>query len=61
MLERLPVVLILFDASRRKAYWLHVQEYFRQSRRRPKAGAKTIRVRVPRKQSPEPPRRGGIA
>src|ERR1700694_1630180 len=26
MLEELPVVLILFDASRRRAYWFPVQE-----------------------------------
>jgi hypothetical protein len=50
MLEILPVVLVLFDASRRKAYWLHVQPYFRQDpRRRPKKGAKTVRVRVPKR------------
>jgi Domain of unknown function (DUF4365) len=49
--ERAPVILILFDASRRRAYWLHVQAYFRRdSGRPPKRGAKTVRVRVPGRQ-----------
>jgi hypothetical protein len=48
MLELLPVALVPFDASRRKAYALHVQAYFRQDpSRQPKTGAKTVRVRVP--------------
>lgn len=52
MLERMPVILILFDASRRRAYWLAVQQYFREDvARRPKKGAKTVRVRVPTKQA----------
>jgi hypothetical protein len=47
MLERTPVILILFDASRKKAYWLHIQGYFRGDvAHRPKAGAKAVRVRV---------------
>jgi hypothetical protein len=51
MMETWPVVLILFDASRRRAYWLHVQGYFRgNATRQPKKGAKTIRVRVPKRQ-----------
>ena len=51
MLERMPVILILFDASRRRAYWLHVQGYFGEDTgRRPKKGAKTVRARVPRRQ-----------
>jgi hypothetical protein len=51
MIERWPVILILFDASRRRAYWLHVQGYFREdSTRQPRRGAKTVRVRVPRRQ-----------
>jgi len=52
MLERWPVILILFDASRRRAYWLPVQRYFREDMtRRPKKGAKTVRVRVPKRQA----------
>jgi hypothetical protein len=38
MMDRMPVVLVLFDASRRRAYWLYVQDYFRADpARRPKA------------------------
>jgi Domain of unknown function (DUF4365) len=49
--EEVPVILILFDATRRRAYWLPVQWYFREDiARRPKKGAKTIRVLVPRRQ-----------
>jgi Domain of unknown function (DUF4365) len=48
LLEEMPVLLILFDASRRRAYWLCVQNYFSEdAARRPKKGAKTVRVRVP--------------
>ena len=51
MLELMPVILILFDASRRRAYWLSVQDYFCEDvARRPKKGAKTVRVHVPRRQ-----------
>ena len=45
--EKMPVVLILFDATRRCAYWCAVQQYFNGDiARRPKKGAKTIRIRV---------------
>lgn len=47
--EKMPVVLILFDALRRRAYWLAVQQYFRADvGRRPKEGAKRVRIRVPK-------------
>src|ERR1700688_1495086 len=37
MLERMPVILILFDASRKRAYWLSVQSYFSEElARRPR-------------------------
>jgi hypothetical protein len=50
-IEELPVVLILFDASRRRAYWLSVQQYFNADpARQPRRGAKTVRVRVPARQ-----------
>jgi hypothetical protein len=46
--ELMPVFLILYDARERRAYWLHVQHYFAaDSSRRPKRGAKTLRVRIP--------------
>jgi hypothetical protein len=51
-LEVMPVFLVLFDASRRRAYWLYVKKYFRDDpSRRPKKGAKTARIRVPRRQA----------
>jgi hypothetical protein len=50
-LEKLPVVLVLYDASRRRAYWLHIQGYFGEDEsRRPKKHAKSVRVRVPKRQ-----------
>lgn len=52
MLEKSPVILILYDASRQRAYWLHVQRYFQDNpTRRPKKGAKTVRVRVAKRQT----------
>jgi hypothetical protein len=49
--EKLPVILILFDASRRRAYWLAIQQYFQgDPARRPKKGAKSVRIRVPKRQ-----------
>jgi hypothetical protein len=48
ILERSPVFLVLFDASRRRAWWLHVQDYFRDESTRPSSkGVKSVRVRVP--------------
>lgn len=50
-LEEVPVILILFAAPRRRAYWLWVQNYFRKDAfRQPKKGAKSVRVRVPQRQ-----------
>ncbi len=46
--EPFPVFLVLFDAVARVACWLYVQHYFEADpARRPKPGAKTVRVRVP--------------
>ena len=51
MLERMPVILVLFDAIHRRAFWVCVHDYFREDAgRRPKKGAKTARVRVPMRQ-----------
>jgi hypothetical protein len=51
-LEEMPVILILFDASRRRGYWIDVRKYFGEDpARRPKKGAKTVRVRVPGRQA----------
>jgi len=50
-MEKLPVILILYDASRRQAFWLCVQSYFSEdTTRKPKKGAKTVRVYVPKRQ-----------
>jgi len=49
--EKMPVILVLYDASRRRAFWLAVQHYFRENvARQPKQGAKTIRVQVSKRQ-----------
>ena len=50
-LERMPVILILYEAERARAYWLHIQGYFSEDKERlPARGAKTIRVRIPQGQ-----------
>ena len=47
-----PVMLVLFDASRRRAYWLYVQNYFRRDlARQPKKGEKNVRVLVHKSQA----------
>lgn len=49
--EPMPVFLILYDATKRKAYWLYIQKFFADDpTRKPSARAKTIRVRVPQSQ-----------
>jgi hypothetical protein len=46
-IERMSVILVLFDAAKRRAYWLHVQHYFEGNPARlPRKGAKTVRVWV---------------
>jgi hypothetical protein len=46
--EPMPVILVLYDAARRRAYWLYIQEYFEQdARRKPRPNARSIRLRVP--------------
>jgi hypothetical protein len=51
MREDTPVILVLFEASRKRAYWVHVQGYFGEEvARRPRKGTKTVRVRVPIRQ-----------
>jgi hypothetical protein len=50
--EKNPVILVLFDATRIRAYWLYVQGYFRQDPgRRPRKDAKSVRVRIPKRQT----------
>jgi Domain of unknown function (DUF4365) len=51
MMEPMPVILVLFDVYRRKAYWLAIQQYFdADAARRPPKGARTVRVPVPQRQ-----------
>lgn len=48
MSESMPVILVLFDASRRRAFWIHVQNYFEvHPELSPKQGTKTVRIHVP--------------
>ncbi len=50
--EEVPVILVLYDATRRRAFWLYVQRYVSQEgTRQPKKDAKTVRVRVPMRQA----------
>ena len=44
--EEFPVFLIVYDAWKRAAYYLYVQEYFGKANK-PKKNAATITVRVP--------------
>lgn len=49
--EEMPVVLVLYDASHRSAYWFAVQHSFiKGSARPPKKGARSVRIRVPKRQ-----------
>lgn len=49
--EEMPVILVLYDATRQEACWLPVQRYFEETQaQRPQKGAKTIRVRIPKTQ-----------
>ena len=51
MTEQTLVVLVLFDAIRRRAYWLAVKRHFVENEdRRPAKGAKWVRVRIPKRQ-----------
>jgi hypothetical protein len=49
--EPLPVFLVLYDAQRQRAYWLYVQQYFNADpSRRPRAGAQSVTVHIPKDQ-----------
>lgn len=48
MQNEMPVILVLYEAITTGAVWLPVQDYFRADvGRRPRKGAKTVRVRIP--------------
>jgi hypothetical protein len=49
--EKMPVIFILYDATRRRAFWLAIQQYFRaEVAGRPRKGARSVRIRIPRRQ-----------
>jgi Domain of unknown function (DUF4365) len=49
--EPMPVVLVLYDAQARRAWWLYLQRYFAQDETRlPRKGSRTIRVLMPKSQ-----------
>ena len=49
--ETFPVFLVVYDASKRAAYWLYVQAYFQTDKGRlPRAGAKSARILIPTRQ-----------
>ena len=52
IVERDPVILVLFDASRKRAYWVCIQRltFAEIAARLPKKRAKTVRLRVSRRQ-----------
>jgi hypothetical protein len=45
--EVMPVFLILYDATRHQAFWVYIQEYFSDPTKKPKANAKSLKIRVP--------------
>jgi hypothetical protein len=46
--EYMPVILVLYDAGKRRAVWLAIQLYFAApDAPKPRKGAKTVRVRIP--------------
>jgi hypothetical protein len=45
--EAMPVILIVFDAQREIAYWLHVQPYLNSDLFRMTADQDTVTVRIP--------------
>ena len=48
--EPMPMLLVLFDALRQRAFWLYLQAYFNADRRRePKPSAKSVGLRIPRR------------
>jgi Domain of unknown function (DUF4365) len=47
LLEWTPVILILFDASSDRAYWLNIQEYARQQDLDTDAAGSTVSLAIP--------------
>jgi Domain of unknown function (DUF4365) len=50
--EQVPVILVLYDALRGKAYWQGIQRYFiLEGTPKPQKGAKWVRVAIPERQA----------
>jgi hypothetical protein len=46
--EMMPVIFVVYDAQTDKAYWLYIQEYFRQQQWAGRSGATTtVSVHIP--------------
>jgi hypothetical protein len=45
--EVMPVFLVLYDATRHRASWVYIQEYFSDPTKRPRANAKSLKIRIP--------------
>lgn len=53
--EKMPVILVLYDAISRRAFWLYFKQFFLDNPiRRPRKGAKWVRVQVPSSQQMSP-------
>jgi hypothetical protein len=48
--ERLPIILVFYDALKRRAFWVHIQSYFADHSKWPKKGKKSVRIRIPCRQ-----------
>lgn len=46
--EQRPVVLVVYEAVGDRAFWVCIQDYFRDPQRRPKSKTRTVRVRIPK-------------
>jgi hypothetical protein len=50
IIEAYPVILIVYDAKRNRAYWLYIQEHFAESRFRISSGSDRTSIHIPVKQ-----------
>jgi hypothetical protein len=51
MYEKLPVILVVYDAALRQAFWQDVQRYFlAKTTRKPTTGMKWVRLSIPKSQ-----------
>ncbi len=45
--EVMPVFLVLYDATKQRAFWAYIQDYFDDPKMKPKLKAKSLKIRVP--------------